>query len=104
VDTPVGSFTGDNARSKQQQIFDRALRIYAKRNERYKDNWRRFGWRGCLFRIRERTERLWDTYWQGGSAGLEADLDDAYDLLNFVAFFIRAVEEGNRGGSWFDED
>ena len=28
------------------------------------------------------------------------DLDDAYDLLDHVVFFVRLVEKGNRDGEW----
>lgn len=88
----------------QERILMKALAIYEERNEKYNDNWRRFGWRGCLFRLRERVERAWDHLWGYDLAAVPdpPDLDDLYDLINFAAFTIRAVEEGNRDGSWFN--
>ncbi len=81
------------------QVLLRALDIYANRNERYKDNWRRFGWRGLLFRIRERAERAWDDLWDGNPEMREAiSDDDLIDLINFAAFAVRAIDEGNRDG------
>jgi len=85
----------------QRRVMEAALAIYADRNPKYNDNWSRFGWRGCLFRVRERAERLWDQYWDKEPSRLDFDLDDAYDLLNFVCFFIRAVEANNRDGEWW---
>lgn len=87
-----------------------ALKIYAERNVKYKDNFQRMGWRGMLIRIRERAERLWDSAWSA-EPGYPArdvppvDVDDAIDLINFACFFIRAVRYGNRDGvddgGWF---
>lgn len=87
---------------RQKAILDHALRIYYIRNIHYKDNWRRFGWRGCLFRLRERTERAWDALWEQDSDAVpEAVKDDLYDLINFAAFTLRAIEENNRDGEWW---
>jgi hypothetical protein len=94
---------------KQLDVVLRALAIHDDRNVRYKDNWRRFGWRGCLFRLRERTERAWDALWEAPLPpaddekfeGQDAVIDDLLDLINFAAYTIRAIEEGNRDGTWF---
>lgn len=95
----------------QAEIMAEALRVYERRNEKYKDNWRRFGWRGCLFRIRERAERAWDDLWDQEPMATQAnpeptrnvpnDADDLIDLINFAVFAIRAIREGNRDGSWW---
>lgn len=109
---------GDQAVREQFGILSEALIIYAQRNVKYKDNWRRFGWRGCLFRVRERAERAWDNLWdavtpqvaagEGRSLSAEAeefvataDYDDLLDMINFACFTIRAVRENNRDGSWW---
>jgi hypothetical protein len=89
-----------------------ALLVYAERNPKYKDNWRRMGWRGCLIRIRERAERLWDEFWDAETLDLDKlmsgertpprDVDDALDLINFAAFMVRALRgETTRDGSWW---
>jgi hypothetical protein len=94
-----------DAESRQAMVLLEALKVYAERNPRYNDNWRRFGWRGCLFRLRERVERLWDYLWDAplreDPDSPLLDLDDAIDLINFAAFTIRAVRMDNRDGSWF---
>lgn len=101
----VQSSTETMAYTEQALILAEALRIYEERNEHYKDNWRRFGWRGCLFRMRERVERAWDNLWDRPTAGAkappEAADDDLIDLINFACFTIRAIREGNRDGSWW---
>jgi hypothetical protein len=86
----------------QLGVLLRALDIYAERNIRYHDNWRRSGWRGVLVRIRERTDRLWDVWWERSQRSAQ-DADDALDLINFAAFFIRATGYGEttRDGSWW---
>ena len=95
---------------RQKEVFAEAMRIYAMRNTRYKDNWRRFGWRGCLFRVRERAERAWDDlFWAelpetDYSKFSEAHVDDLLDLINLAAFAVRAIREGNRDGNWFEAE
>jgi hypothetical protein len=98
------------AMHEQLTILVQALGVYVDRNRRYKDNWRRFGWRGCLFRLRERAERAWDDLWDAHTPRTRppedafrfepADVhtDDLIDLINFAAFTIRAIRENNRDG------
>jgi hypothetical protein len=90
LDAPSGgALLGYDSDSDKAQavILLEALTIYAERNERYKDNWRRMGWRGALIRLRERVERA---------------LDDVIDLINFAAFLVRGIRgETTRDGSWW---
>jgi hypothetical protein len=88
---------------EQQKVMDEALTLYRERNVKYKDNWKRFGWRGLLFRIRERAERAWDLLWDEDVGMLPTEertvgVDDLLDLINFAAFAIRAIRDGNRDG------
>lgn len=91
----------------QAEVLVGALSIYAQRNEEYRDNWVRMGWRGMLVRVRERAERLWDSlFWADlpetdYSKWSARKLDDAYDAINFLAFLIRAVQTANRDGEWW---
>jgi hypothetical protein len=106
-----GHHTADDMVRAQFEVLMEALEVYAKRNPKYDDNWRRFGWRGCLFRLRERVERLWDYLWDHPTQGVphgedsstpdSPDVDDAIDLINFAAFLVRAVRADNRDGSWW---
>lgn len=89
----------DQALKDQVEVLLEAFCIYAERNERYADNWRRFGWRGCLFRLRERAERAWDALWDAHPrVDNHLSVDDLIDLINFAAFTVRAVRTGNRDG------
>lgn len=100
----------EDATLEQLAVFIAALDVYHERNVKYKDNWKRMGWRGQLIRIRERAERLWDDFWnKEGATGSGDDIeindwevDDALDLINFAGFFVRAVEAGNRDGEWWE--
>jgi hypothetical protein len=87
----------------QEAIMERAIEVYRDRNVHYRDNWRRMGWRGMLFRIRERAERAWDALWDADPEGPQLQTDDLIDLINFCGFAIRAIEDGNRDGSWWGE-
>jgi hypothetical protein len=94
-------YSGRGDVHRQARVLLRALVLYAERNEQYGDNWRRSGWRGVCVRIRERSDRLWDTMWPGTGAPGTAE-DDAIDLINFCAFLVRAIEgETTRDGEWW---
>jgi hypothetical protein len=113
LDAPSGgALLGYDSDSDKAQavILLEALTIYAERNERYKDNWRRMGWRGALIRLRERVERAWDYLWDAevsrapeGQAPVDAPaVDDVIDLINFAAFLVRGIRgETTRDGSWW---
>lgn len=99
----------DRSNLEQLNVMLEALKIYEERNQKYKDNWRRQGWRSCLFDLRRKVERVWDTFWNHPDSPCEEgwptdreppDLDDALDTINFAALATRAVREGNRDGSW----
>jgi hypothetical protein len=104
----------DNAVREQFEVLMEALATYQERNAEYNDNWKRMGWRGMLVRVRERSERLWDSLWgaksvdgsddplPGALRDNEPKLDDAIDLINFAAFLVRAVRANNRDGTWWD--
>lgn len=86
---------------RQARVLLLALDIYAERNVKYRDNWRRSGWRGIVVRVRERSDRLWDMMWPGTGEPEEA-VDDAVDLINFAAFLVRAIGgETTRDGEWW---
>lgn len=94
---------GDPAIEAQLTVMLQALSIYDDKNKDYKDNWVRMGWRGLLIRIRERSDRLWDKWWDREQAETR-DEDDALDLINFAAFFVRAQRNGmtTRDGQWWN--
>jgi hypothetical protein len=86
----------------QMKFFARCMEVYAERNHLYRDNWIRMGWRGCLIRVKERVERLWDAHWENNVAPVDPSVDDCLDLANFAGFMARGLEgETTRGGEWW---
>lgn len=105
----IGIIYGDDVSESvrsQGQVFLEALKIYQDRNEEYRDNWRRYGWRGCLYDLRRKVERAWDRLWSikpGDNDSWERPDDDLLDVINYAAITARAIQEGNRdgeGGWW----
>ena len=86
---------------EQMNVFLDAMQIFELRNAKYGDLWKEYGWRGNLLHIQSKAARVRKVWWDdpaGGRADL-SDLDDARDLLNYTAFFIRNVEAGNELGT-----
>lgn len=106
-DTVVVKFEGLE-HDPQMEVFIRAFAIYKEREKKYKEHWKRYGWRGALSELRKAAERAWHLLWNQEpiSADIhvhEKDIDDLLDVINYAAFVVRAVEEGNRdgeGGWW----
>lgn len=86
---------------EQLLVLLEALAIYADRNVTRKDNWRKQGWRGPLYDLRDKVERAWDLLWDYDTPGPEPDLDDVLDSINYAAILVRAVRSGDRDGTWF---
>lgn len=89
----------------QQNVLTRAMEIYEERNIKYEDAWKQSGWRGALFDARKKVERAWTHLFYADSVptGDPHDVDDLIDTINYCAFAIRAIEDGNRdgqGGWW----
>lgn len=91
----------------QMSIFLSSYETYLQRNEIYVDLWKDYGWMDLLTHVRSKSMRLVRKFWrenapQPGTEEYEdavhTHLDDAYDLLNYVAFFIRAFRDGNKWG------
>jgi hypothetical protein len=105
-DTPREPSTALYARSSgedpgladQEAVMIEALNIYRERNRKYKDNWRRYGWRGCLYDLRRKVERAWDLLWNAEDTE-QLDVDDLLDVINYAAITVRAVRELNRDGT-----
>lgn len=85
----------------QLRVLLEALRKFGERNERYKDVWKESGWKGSLFDMRKKLTRLWRVFWRDQPIQtIDLECDDAYDLINFTAFFIRNVKDDNQWGQW----
>lgn len=81
----------------QMRVYMKAMYIFAERNERYKDLWKKSGWFGNIFHIHHKALRLFRNFIREGGEG-EPSLDDAYDLINYAAFAIRCLELKNKWG------
>lgn len=74
-----------------------ALTIFDQRNTgHYDDLWKDFGWEDSLVHMRSKVSRATKLFREDSA---EKDLDDAYDLMNYTAFFSRNVKDGNRHGT-----
>jgi hypothetical protein len=58
--------------------------------------WKTGGWRGLLYEIFKKTDRLNWRAWING----EFDDDDPIDLINFLGFYYRLHHEGKPWGKW----
>lgn len=93
-------------RNDQTQVFDDAMAIYASRTEAYGEIWQQYGALSNLLNASRKVARLMSVWWDSqyeGSIGLPAlhkdALDDAFDAINYLAFFIRCAREFNITGS-----
>ncbi len=89
-----------------------ALQIHEQRREEYGDNWRRQGYRGSLFKLRLKVERVWDGLWgqitnreidtsQGNmQPTIDQKTDDLLDAINYAAMAWRLARVGDRDGEW----
>lgn len=87
---------GQPPRDEQFDIMDSALSIYFAKNDKRKSSWRGAGWKGNLIEMRKKLDRLWAA-WEEPD---EKDIDEALDLINAAAFYIRCVKENNPNGNW----
>lgn len=84
---------------RQFHIFVEALGIYDEKDTLYGQAWKRLGALNNLSRMATKMERLLEMYWhkeihRGARRGGKLDLDDAFDLLNYTAFFVRQADKG----------
>ncbi len=88
---------------EQLAVLMEAFAIFQERNGRYRDEWRRTGWRGALFETRKKVSRVWQCFWTGASTKDPAMLyDDVFDAINFMIFFVRLHRDGGDAdwGEW----
>jgi hypothetical protein len=78
-----------------------ALRIYNSREQSYGSVWRQYGALSNLLSVARKVDRLMHAWWHqpDGPYTHKDSLDDAYDGINYVCFFIRNVLDGNMTGS-----
>jgi hypothetical protein len=95
----------DDAQEHWNVLID-AERIYEERSLVYGDVWKQYGALNNLVRAATKIDRLMAIWWhnqddfEGFVTALHKDgLDDAYDAINYLAFFVRCAKNGNVTGS-----
>lgn len=80
----------------QMSVLAESLQIYQDRDTKYGSAWKRLGALNNLTRMSTKVERLLEMYWHQRDyvESDSLDLDDAYDLINYCAFFIRQAKLG----------
>ena len=76
----------------QLRVFTHAMHIYVQREEKRGGIWKEFDPEDKLMHLRDKLRRM-EYSWEHFSDGATLDLDDAYDLLNYAAFYIRQVKQ-----------
>lgn len=79
-------------------VFILALQKFNERNTARGGLWKRSGWRMNLMFVKSKAARLWSMFGEGKGEP-DLTLDDAVDLLNYVAFFIITYERGDEHGT-----
>lgn len=98
------SDTDQDDRMKQSDVFLKALEIHVGRSEAYGEVWRNYGALSNLLSAARKVDRLMELWWHAGvfpeMPAIHKDaLDDAFDAINYLAFFIRNATEGNLTGT-----
>lgn len=92
--------TADNL--AQFDTFMEALKVYNDRTAPYGQAWEQYGALSNLLNMARKVDRLMAVWWRGSGEDQPAlhkdNLDDAIDLLNYDAFFIRNARRGNITG------
>jgi hypothetical protein len=93
--------------AEHQNILEHALSIMSTRDPQYGDSWKNYGWRGAIFNMRRKAERVWHVLFnQPDDHHLPGDEDDLLDIINYCAMAIACMRECNRDGrnGWWRTD
>lgn len=85
----------------QMNVLMHCARIYDQRSAAYGQVWRQHGALSNLLSAARKIDRLMEVWYHSpdGAKALHKDaLDDAYDAINYLAFFIRNAQAGNLTG------
>jgi hypothetical protein len=82
---------------EQFRVLVRCMELYEERDQKYGSAWKRLGALNNLTRMSTKIERLLAMYWHKRPPRMvnpdaSWDLDDAFDLINYSAFFIRQAQ------------
>lgn len=91
---------------EQLTVFLTALKLYDTRNRTYRNIWETYGALSNLLRAATKVDREMEIWWHSTGNGVAGNpllhkeaLDDAFDAINYLTFFIRCVRAGNITGS-----
>ena len=84
---------------EQMAVFLDCMNLFQERNSKYGDMWKEYVWRGNMLNVQSKAARVRKVWWDSKDPyGNNMDCDDAYDLINYAAFFIRNVGADNELG------
>ena len=84
------------------EVLAKAFGLHLQRTEAYGEVWKQYGALSNLLSAARKIDRLMNVWWRndGSIPALHKDvLDDAYDAINYITFFIRNAQNGNIAGS-----
>lgn len=85
----------DDAISQLDEVFLKCLSIMCSRGYDPKGGtWKAEGWRGMLWKIRDKSDRLWFHGWRQG----RFVPDHIYDMLNYGGYYVRLAHTGKPWG------
>lgn len=88
---------------EQQVVFNKAWSIMSQRTGAYSLVWKQYGALANLLNSARKIDRLMNIWWRGEDDDVpqldKSLLDDAYDAINYLGFFIQCAEEGNIVGT-----
>lgn len=87
--------------AEHAKVFNEAHRIFIDRSKHYGQLHRQYGALSNLLQAARKIDRLMEYWWHAEETpAIHKDaLDDAFDGLNYLAFFIRNARDGNLTGA-----
>ena len=92
----------DDTDGRVLEVLQEAYEIYIERAGKYDDDrtpsWQAFGWRGSVLMVLHKTARIKQLFWKRETS-TSPDVDDLLDAINYLAFSIINLRDGNEYGS-----
>lgn len=86
---------------EQLRVLTECVRLYDSRGRSYGQVWKQYGALASLLNAARKVDRLMAIWWHStrGAALHKDALDDAYDCINYMTFFMRLAIRGNITGT-----